>query len=559
MSASSGASMGNVGYSNGMQWEFQSQSVPKDHEDLVSLLLENRDIHDFETFLNPPHPQHLPLDEIGIIATQLDEALKRIEQAVKQQETVVVYGDYDVDGVCATAIMWESLRAKGLTAHPFIPDRKKHGYGLSKKALDEIIEQYTPSLVITVDTGIVAESEVAYLNTKGIDCIITDHHSPGQTLPAASAIVHTTKLCGTTVAWWISAALDKEVAQKQLDLCGLATIADQVPLLEANRSFAYHGLKAIQTSQRQGIMALSSASGVVQSEISEETVGFLLAPRINALARMDHALDALRLLCTGNKSAASNYADTLTQKNDERKTITHEQYNQARTMARTQLDQSIIIVSSTEFHDGIIGLLAGRLVEEFSKPAVVIAVSETLAKGSARSISGVNITTLLRKQESHLLSVGGHPMAAGFSLHPDKITLFRSRLIKSAHMKIDPELLQPALTIDCELPADLLTLSVLQPLDSLRPYGSGNPSPVFCLKDYTVLKIQDLGKAQKHCKLFVTKRSQSEPIEILIWNAFRRKLVPNPGETLDLAVTLSKNVWKGNESLQITLLDFHKH
>lgn len=550
--------MGNLGYSNGMQWEFQSQSIPTDHEDLVSLLLENRDIHDVDSFLNPIQPEMISLEEVGLSNTELTKTLKRIERAVQQKETVVVYGDYDVDGVCATAIMWESLRAKGLTAHPFIPDRKKHGYGLSQKALDEIIEEYNPSLIITVDTGIVAENEVEYLNTKKVDCIITDHHSPSETLPAATAIVHTTRLCGTTVAWFISAALDKKIALKQLDLCGLATIADQVPVLQANRSFAYYGLKAIQTSQRQGIVALSTASGVVQSEVTEDTVGFSLAPRINALARMDHALDALRLLCTGNKTAARKYADVLTQKNDERKTLTYEQYTLARKMARTQMDQSIIIVSSTEFHDGIIGLLAGRLVEEFSKPAVVIAVSEALAKGSARSISGVNVTTLLRKEESQLLSVGGHPMAAGFSLDPEKLSTFRARLIKSAHLKIDPELLEATLTIDCVLPENLLSLSVLDTIDALRPFGSGNPGPVFCLKEYSVLKVQDLGKAQKHCKVFVSKHSQSEQIEILIWNAFRRNLVPNPGETLDLVVTLSKNVWNGSESLQATLLDFHK-
>lgn len=575
-----------------MRWQVQSKQIPQTTEEIVDIVASNRDLtKPIEDFLIPSHPNDLTVEQVGIDTLQCSLAIERLLVARKDKEHVLICGDYDADGICATAVAWQVLHAGGWQVTPFIPDRQIHGYGLSNAAIESIVSHESkPSLVITVDNGIVAHESVRKLSEAGISVIITDHHQPEMhegnqannglqpKLPAATAVTYTTHLCGATVIWMVLKELaeiikaEDSVASdamtltlaKALDITGIATIADQVPLHSFNRAFALYGLQSLQKTQRPGLLALFESALVTQSVLTETEVSFRLAPRINAMGRMRHGMDALRLLCTNNIDNARKLASVLQKTNAERQDVTQIQYELAVTQAIQQADQHLLIVHDVSFHEGIIGLIAGKLVEEFGKPAIVISSgerNELPAKASARSIQGINIVDIVRKVRHDLLEVGGHPMAAGFGVETGKIDQIKTQLHQIAMQEISADDLVPTIRIDAELPPTLLTLETYNVIEQFAPFGQKHPQPLWKCSFNTVLKVLYMGSDQQHAKLVLKDTKDDIQVDALCWGKGEklRGLFQNkdPKDVrITIAAHLEKNTWKNQSKVQLRVIDF---
>lgn len=548
-----------------MRWHILNSTKPQTLDELQAVLLANRGLQDVEGFLHPQHPQELTPKAVGFDLKQLKKAVKRILEAKKTQELVVVFGDYDADGVSATAIMWKALRSMGLNVKPFIPERNKHGYGLSQLALDDLLAGDKPSLIITVDNGIVAHGPAQRVMDEDIDLIISDHHQPETVdrevvYPPAFAIVHSMQLCGTTVSWMLARKVlvaAGEVIPKnwELDLAAIATIADQVPLQGANRSFAYHGLEALRISQRVGLQALLKQSDIDQSTLTSQAIGFAIAPRINAMGRLGNSLNALRLLLTTNPARAEELAHTLGETNTRRQDLTYELVADALQQAKHWENEHIIIVHSESYHEGVIGLIAGRLMEQFYKPAIALSVSDKLAKASARSIAGVNIVELIRLVQSDLLEVGGHPMAAGFGLLPEKLEMVIGKLQKHAKELISAEQLIPKVTVDAIISTQLITEPMVEMIEQFAPFGQGNPQPILGFKQLEVVQIQTMGKDNQHLKIVARDKDDVQPMYFLAWRKGELAKTLKPGDTVDIAGKLEINRWKNKVTVQVVVSD----
>jgi single-stranded-DNA-specific exonuclease len=531
-------------------------------------LLSNRKLNSKSSFFKPIHPIDLSLKAVGINSQAIKKGVARILEAKQNKEKVVVFGDYDVDGICATAILWSAIYQLGIDVIPFIPHREKHGYGLSKLAILDLLKIAKPNLIITVDNGIVAHDTANFIKQKKIDLIISDHHQAEEQLPAAFAIIHTTKLCGATLAWMLARELLKTASKKisqnwQLDLAAVATIADQVPLRGANRSFAKYGISVLQKSRNLGLKALIKSASLDQNKIGSQEISFAIAPRINAIGRLGNSLNALRLVLTTNASRAQQLATKLTSVNSKRQDITQEMLNHSLELAKNFKKNHLIIVHSPTYHEGIIGLIAGRLAEKYHKPAIAMSVGKKTTKASARSILGVNIVELIREIRQDLIDVGGHPMAAGFELDSTKLEVVCHKLLKLSLKKIKKEMLVPKIVIDLILPHELLNIKTFELLQALAPFGQGNQEPVFGLQDIKVHKMQLLGNEGQHLKIIGSLGTQSKSslgtplkqMEFLAWKkgSWITKIKPN--SNIALAGVLEINQWKGRKKLQVRVLD----
>lgn len=545
-----------------MLWTLRNPTIPTSPAELQTILLTNRGLTEAVPFFQPPHPLELSLEEVGIDSAQLQHALHLLDVAHREQQDILIFGDYDADGVCSTATLWLTLHSLGYNIRPFIPHREKHGYGLSQRALDDIWQERQPDMIITVDNGIVAHQPVAFLKKAGVTVIITDHHQPEDQLPGADAIVHTTRLCGTTVAWMLARevlrAADKPdaVAVGLLDLAGIATVADQVPLQGPNRSFAQAGLKELRQTKRVGLQVLLEKAGIKSADATTSSIHFGIAPRLNAMGRLKHGLDALRLLCTGVKAKAEELVEILAETNTRRQELTAELLIHARSQSAQWDNEHLIIVHSPEYHEGVIGLVAGKLMEEFAKPAIALAVNGTTAKASARSVPGVNIVELIRQVRHDLLEVGGHPMAAGFSVEVAKLDQVISQLNTLAKAQIAPELLQPSLEVECLIPPTLVTLPTIDMLKEFEPFGQGNPEPVLGLENLKVVDVMTMGRERNHLKVVLNTNVGEwavPPLYALGWGmgALADKL--HIGQEVKVAGCLEVNEWKGKKQVQLRL------
>lgn len=544
-----------------MKWVLQSSVLPTTHEQLLEVLLANRSLNtksQRQEFLHPTHPMQLSLSDVGIDEKEMKKAISLIHRAQKEHWNVLVFGDYDCDGICGTTVLWETLYAMGIRAMPFIPERDKHGYGLSLKALEDILTNtdQTPHLLITVDNGVVAYDAFKLLHQKGIKTILTDHHQSelrdGAQYPQTDAVIHTTKLCGTTVGWMLARALDFKKAESMLDLCAIATIADQVPLLNANRSFAKHGITAIRESKRIGLNFLIEYAGLDKAKIDTYAINYGIAPRINAMGRIGDPKDALRLLCSTKEAKVRSFAQSVQSTNTDRQSLTTMMIEEAMQQKDAWTDEHIIVVHSDTFHEGVIGLVAGKLMETFAKPAIVIARGAKSAKGSARSVPGVNITDLLRQLKDELLDVGGHPMAAGFSVANENVEHFASLLRTLGKKIIDTSLLVKSLQVECEISANLINTKTIESLQSLEPYGSGNSVPVFVVRDFMITQHSIVGKDQRHRKL-VLQRVDGSALQAMWFGGASHEIEPLLNTQVELAVTLQFNEWNGKKSVQVVV------
>ncbi len=543
-----------------MNWTIKNQAIPQSVKDLLKILFKNRQIDDPNQFFSPPSPLAMQPQEIGLDLGQITKAVSRLKQAKQNQEKVVIFGDYDADGICASAILWLALKKIGLVAQPFIPDRQRHGYGISIKALKELVKTQNPDLIITVDNGIVANKALQWAKEQDLAVIVTDHHQPAAKLPPALALIYSTKVCGASVAWFLAKALlasDVETTQSLLDLAGLATITDQMRLVKANRSFAKYGLEQLRQSPRTGLAALMKIAKVRPKTLKAYHLGFVLGPRINAAGRIGNSLEALRLLCTQDEKAAAQLAKKLDLLNQKRQDLTKDLFALALKEHKKWAQEHLIFVAHQDYHEGIIGLIAGQLCEKYAKPAIVVSLQDQQAKASARSVKGVNIIELIRMVQEDLLSAGGHKLAAGFSLSLDKLDQVRQQLMKLAKEEISAELLQPSAKAECELPASLISFKTIKLIDKLAPFGLGNPQPKFILKKLQLIEALTMGKEDRHLRLILQSPIHAhQQYKAVGWNLGYKIKELKPGLKLDLLTKLEINAWNGKNYLQLNFKDF---
>jgi single-stranded-DNA-specific exonuclease len=545
--------------------KFTVQSSQLQIKELLKILLENRGIvsaEEKESFLHPKL-ESVTVDSVGIDRQHLEKALERIKKAITEQEQVIVFGDYDVDGITGTAILWESLHALGAKVLPYIPGRIEEGYGLSLAGISNVKNQVADiKLIITVDNGIVANDAVAFANEQGIEVIITDHHTRGDTDPEALAIVHTTKLCGAGVAYLLTQEINNEEEKIQeqdnhLELVCLATIADLVPLTGANRTLVKFGLQALQQTERVGLLELFDEAGVDQATIGVYAIGHIIGPRLNAMGRMASAMDSLRLLCTKDRLRAKVLAEKLGRTNKERQVLTQEMAGHALESVQRLASnvQKIIIVADESYEQGVIGLVASKLVETYYRPAIVLSKGKTHTKASARSIAGFNIIAFIREHMQLLVNAGGHPMAAGFTVETEKLAQVQEAMEMLAEEQITADLLVRTVKIDCELPLEIINQDLYDAIQSLAPFGMGNAEPVFVSRGVIIQNLRAIGAEGKHLKLEVRSKNQEARFSAIAFGMGEFISEIRVGNAIDVAYVIDENEWNGRKSLQLKVKD----
>lgn len=533
----------------------RSKTVTSDT--LVELLLENRQIKtkkEREEFLHPKLSDVTP-ENVGIDLKQLKKALTRIKKSIENKEQIVVFGDYDVDGITGSAILWETLHSLGAKVLPYIPHRVEEGYGLSIAGINNVQASIKDTkLIITVDNGIVAHEAVSFANEQGIEVIITDHHVVDNKLPDAFAIVHTTKLCGAGVAWLLAKALGIDET-KHLELATLGTVADLVPLTGANRTIVKHGLTKLADTHRFGLQELYKNAGLEKILFAPYDIGYIIAPRLNASGRIESAMDSLRLLCTTNRERAKELAAKLELVNKERQQLLKEAKEHAigQVQSSNSKVKSLLIVGHESYAQGVIGLVAGKLVEEFYRPAIVLSLGEKHSKASARSVTGFNMIEFLRIYSDYFVNLGGHPMAAGFTVETTKVELLQEILEKKSAELLTEELLTRTLKIDCELSFDQITPKLYQAIQTLAPFGMNNAEPVFATKNVTVEEVRIIGKEGAHLRLVLQQDGNTFEAVGFSMGSFAAEI--HTGDAIAVAYTIDENTWRGNTKLQLKVKD----
>ncbi len=531
-------------------------------EEIIEFLLSARGIEkpaDISDFFSPPMPKHISLSEVGLEDTEIKKLIKRLKQAKEKNEQVIVFGDYDTDGVSATAIMWEALYAYGFKVMPYLPNRFDEGYGIQANSIEKLKNQYPDlGLIITVDNGIVAFKAALKAKELSVNLVISDHHKPGDKKPDVLAIIHTAKMSGSGVAWFIVRELNKIFngdldIDELLGLAALGTVADQLPLLGINRSLVTHGIQALRKTSRPGILALCWVAHINQQDIGTYEINYILAPHINAMGRLEHALDSLRLLCTKSQTQAQSYAYLLGKTNTKRQQIVEEVIAHASDAAKQKKWKNIIILAHESYHEGVIGLAASKLVEHYYLPAIVMSEKDGIYKASARSINGFNIIDAIRKLETYLLSGGGHEMAAGFSIKKDDLGSFINEIDKITASQLTEDMRLRKLFIDLELGFDLLSWDLAERLLTFEPCGVGNFTPVFQTRGVEIKSSKILGRDGKHLGLSLQANEREYPAIAFGFGEYAPELPV--GKIVDVAYNLDINRWNGKESLQLKIKD----
>lgn len=521
--------------------------------DVIDILLENRGLKskkEKEEFFSPKVPEKITLKELGIKNEVIKKIKKRVISALKKKEKVFIYGDYDADGISGTGILWEGLNFLGLDVLPYIPERFSEGYGVNYESVKALKENYPNfKLLFTVDNGIVASSEISDIKKLGIDVIICDHHTKGKSPPKAYAIFYSDKLCGAALAWILSRELTKKPLG--LELAAIGTIADQMPLIGINRSFAKFGISELRQTRRLGLLALFEEAGVNTANIGTYEINYLIAPRINAMGRLKNAIDSLRLLCTKDRNRAYNLAQELSATNTKRQRIVDDVLSHAKTLVNKE--KKVIILSHESYHEGVIGLAAGKLVEEYYRPSIVIAKGIEISKASARSISGFNIIEAIRAQERLIENGGGHPMAAGFSIRTEMIDKFIQSFEKDNSKILTNKLLAPKLRIDLTMGFDLIKEDLVKKLEKFEPAGLGNPTPTFETDNVEVIESRLVGRDKSHLKLVLRNRSVILDAIGFGLGFGNNNLVK--GNKVNIVYTIEENVWNGSRSIQLKIKD----
>jgi single-stranded-DNA-specific exonuclease len=503
----------------------------------------------------------------------LERAVDRLERAIGNGEQVLVHGDYDVDGICSTTLMTRTLRMLGGKVTPFIPRRIEDGYDLGAAGVEAAL-RVGARVVLTCDCGTSAHEPVRALQDAGIDVIISDHHLPGgEALPAAYAVLNPKRpgctspdrdLAAVGVAFKLALALvrrrgaSENAIYRMLDLVALATIADIAPLRGENRVLARYGLKMLNETQNVGLRALIRAAGLGGKPITAGRVGFILAPRLNAVGRLGHAIRGVELLLSEDEHAANATARDLEELNARRQEVDRATLVRARELLSSlDLDETYGIVLAEEgWHPGVIGIVASRIVEEFGRPTVLVSLDGSDGKGSGRSIPAFDLHGGLSKCRDLLVRFGGHRSAAGVTIARDRVPEFAERFNAVAREQLTPDDLTPELRTDLEVSLGELTLPLESLLRHIEPCGIGNPSPVLVARQVTVAAPPRIvGREHEHLKLRLTDASGAQ-IEALGWGMASRASEAELGSVLDVAFRLESDEWNGERRLQARLADF---
>jgi single-stranded-DNA-specific exonuclease len=533
------------------------------HPPLIAQLLYNRGVKPEE--IAPFLSADRGLEGNSFLLPDISQAVSRVYKAVLSREKIAVYGDFDVDGVTAIVILVEGLSRLGAEVIPYIPDRVNEGHGLKIPALEKLQAQGA-SLVITADCGITDLKEVEQAQDMGMDMIITDHHMPLGSLPRAVAVVDPKRrdsvypfpdLAGAGVAFKLLQALFHKDSREKwlarlLDLVGLATITDLVSLVGENRYLVKEGLKELNNSSRVGIQEMVKLAGLKPGELDDEDISWVLGPRLNSAGRMNDASTSYQLLTTQSPEEARLLALELEEKNAERQKLTTEVLNRTRERLAAKLHLPVLIDGDESYSVGVIGLVAGKLVDEFYKPAIIINLGPELCQGSCRSIVEFDIVSALAECRDLLTAFGGHPLAAGFTVARRNLAQLEQRLVNLATDQLGHLDLRPELVIDAELPLTVLAGDTFNLMQKLSPFGHGNPQPTFLTRQVEVSECRDFGKQGEWLRL---KLKQGN----VIWQAVdfesqkKREEIPSH---IDIVYNLEKSRWNGEEVLSLNLLDF---
>jgi single-stranded-DNA-specific exonuclease len=535
---------------------------------VVEIILKNRNLS--ETHLAPFKLSDRLHDPF--LLDDMDKAVSRIMHAVESREQIAIFGDYDVDGMVSTTLMIKLFHKLNLPVKYYLPNRTSEGYGLKVEHIRQALTDNI-TLLITVDNGISSVEAISEAGKQGIDVIVTDHHIQKNELPPAFAVINPNRtdshypfkgICGAGVVYKLFQALlpkilgdqaFKNFMLTQLDLVALATIADVVPLVDENYALVKFGLKSLTNTKRPGLIELKRISGLLGKAITPIAVGYYLAPRLNVAGRLEDADISIQLLLAETIDAAANLASYLNKLNYKRQQLQEEYLTQALLdiEKKALTADTVIIVENEQWEAGLLGLIAGKLKDRFTKPAIAFTVNgDANWVGSARSLAGINITELLTIVNHLLLNYGGHEKAAGLTVSAELYDQFKQDFIKQVNTMIDPSLLKENLIIDTVISPDQLTKSLVQTISSIGPFGEGNSEPVLLLQHAFLEKVSHLSGG-KHLKFIVRKGGQS--YECVWWNkgAYQDAIQKLP--VLDIAFTPEINIWQGRENLQLCVED----
>lgn len=490
----------------------------------------------------------------------MDKAVNRIRRAIEQGELILVYGDYDADGMTSASIIKESLEQLGAECLIYLPNRFTDGYGPNASVYKYFIEQQGVSLIVTVDNGVAGHEAIDLAQSMGVDVIVTDHHSMPEVLPDAYAIVHPEHpkadypfkhLAGCGVAFKLACALLEEVQVELLDLVAIGTIADMVSLTDENRIMVQYGLEVLRNTQRIGLQELFEIAGIATSDITEETVGFQLAPRLNALGRLDDPNPAIDLLTGFDDEEVHEIALMIQEKNEERKEIVQAIYEEAKNLVDPS--KSVQVLAKEGWNPGVLGIVAGRLLEELGQTVIVLNIEDGRAKGSARSIEAVDIFEALDPHRALFIAFGGHAGAAGMTLEAEQLDALSEILETYVKDKGIDDKGKSKLYLDEELDLENLSLDTVKSFERLAPFGMDNQKPVFYIRDFQVENARSMGAGDSHLKLKISKGNAN--FEVVAFGQGSKATEFAQTKQLELAVTLSVNQWNGQTTLQLVMVD----
>lgn len=537
--------------------------------DVASALLSARGLSksELKSFLQPTYPDDLqdPMSLPGI-----EQAVKRIEQALNKKEKIAIYGDYDIDGLTATALLFDFFTSIGADVGTFIPDRFEQGYGLNAESLLEL-QSTGADLIISVDCGTTAVEPLAIAKKAKLDIVVTDHHEPSKELPSGAVSIVNPKLsktmpfielAGVGVAFYlVRAILQKSpkllpVGHEKwlLDLVALGTVCDVVPLEKDNRVLVHYGLKVLRKTRRIGLQALAEVAGVDIENITEADLGFKLGPRLNAAGRLEHAKKALELLTTTNKDTAIELAIALHELNTERQAMTQAIFDEADVAAKKYKKDPILILSSPDWSHGVVGIVASKLSEKWHKPVILLQEQEKRAKGSARSFNTFNIVEAIADSAELLDSFGGHAFAAGITIQPDRIEEFRYRINQYAVANMDVENNFKTIVLAADYASSFPKMEIFDNLVSLSPFGNANPEPVF-RGQYKVQSMRFVGQHNNHLQLRLINSASREIMQAIAFSAQNKWTWLSEGVEAEFAFRPKKNEWQGTITVQIEIVD----
>jgi single-stranded-DNA-specific exonuclease len=529
---------------------------------------------EIERFLNTKYEDLHSPDHI----TGISEAVERIGKARKKEEKVTIFGDYDADGITSTVLLKETLEKIGILASTYIPDRNKEGYGLNKDAIDFVKKKYQTNLLITVDCGISNREEIEYARRKKIDVIVVDHHSVPKSLPEKCILINPKlpgqkksfmELAGVGVTFKVCLALwEKFMPQKTghlkwfLDLVAIGTIADCVPLTGENRIFAKFGLIVLQKTKRIGIQEIIKTARLNISEEnppSAENIAYQIGPRLNAAGRMDHADLTLNLLLEKDVAKARLAALELEAKNSERQKITQEVYGEVKKTLGENANYKLIIRQGKNWPLGVLGIVAGKIAEEYHCPTFIFRENGNIFEGSGRSINVFNLIEAVSQLDGLLEKYGGHSQAMGMRIKKNNLVKFEKKLQKIVERVYDKNSWGRSIYIDVQIPAKEIDWDIVSEIRKFEPFGEGNWEPVISTKDFVVKEVTLVGNDQKHLKLFLSPESGAKAFEGIFFQAGERHSEFKIGDNISVVYNLRSNEWNGNHKIELHIIDIRKN